>query len=77
MIGSGVNIKCARFGSDNGEKGDEYECYPKAIDCASCITFWEETKKGGEEKWLFVVGIWDQDEKNKDNIINHKNLVVN
>ena len=67
MIGSGVNIKCARFGSDNGKKGDEYECYPKAIDCASCITFWEETKKGGEEKWLFVVGIWDQDEKNEEN----------
>jgi len=72
MIGSGVNIKCARFGSDNGKEGEEYECYPKAIDCASCITFWEETKKGGEEKWLFVVGIWDQDEKNKGNI--HSNV---
>ena len=72
MIGSGVNIKCARFGSDNDKEGDEYECYPKAIDCASCITFWEETKKGGEEKWLFVVGIWDQDEKNEGNI--HSNV---
>lgn len=67
MIGSGVNIKCARFGNDNGKTGDEYECYPKAIDCASCITFWEETKRGGEEKWIFVVGVWDQDEKNKEN----------
>ena len=72
MIGSGVNIKCARFGSDNDKEGDKYECYPKAIDCASCITFWEETKKGGEEKWLFVVGIWDQDEKNEGNI--HSNV---
>ena len=67
-IGSGVNIKCARFGSDNGKKGEDYECYPKAIDCASCLTFWEETLKGSKEKWIFVVGIWDQDDDDKEKV---------
>jgi hypothetical protein len=56
-MGSGINIKCAQMSSEEGE-GDSYIAWPNPIDCASCITFFQETFQ--EEKWIFAVGVWEQ-----------------